>query len=370
MFKNLSTGLIYRNPIPHIKSIQAYFPSVAVMANGKMLATIVLGEAFEAVNLHTHISRSKDNGETWTLEGPIYHSKQERLTSDSARLTSLPNGELIVLMACNDRTEHAEGGLTNPGTFGFVPTEFLTLRSEDFGRTWSEPEMIDSPFGDTPLELCSPITPLKNGACVIPTSTWKKWDGSNPYGRRMVALVSHDLGRNWPEYVNVMVDPKQENNYWESKIIELSDGRLLAVAWVYNHDVNRDMPNHYSLSEDGGINWSEPLSTGLMGQTLTPFLLDNGEILSIYRRMDEPGLWANVSRIKDSEWINEHSEPLWGHQVQGLTGTSKDMIRNFNVLRFGAPCIARLPDGTIFVAFWGYEDYVSNIRFFKFRIDM
>ncbi|HDY88312.1 MAG TPA: hypothetical protein ENH82_09410, partial [bacterium] len=66
MLKNLKTGLIYRNPVPHIKSSHAYFPSVTVMANGEMLATFVLGEAFESVNLHTHIARSKDNGETWT----------------------------------------------------------------------------------------------------------------------------------------------------------------------------------------------------------------------------------------------------------------------------------------------------------------
>jgi hypothetical protein len=44
------------------------------------------------------------------------------------------------------------------------------------------------------------------------------------------------------------------------------------------------------------------------------------------------------------------------------------MVENFQVLRFGAPCITALPDGTLFVAFWGYEDCVSNIRWFKLRI--
>ena len=48
MLYNLKTGLIYRNPIPHVKSIHAYFPSVAVNKYGGMLATLVLGEAFEA----------------------------------------------------------------------------------------------------------------------------------------------------------------------------------------------------------------------------------------------------------------------------------------------------------------------------------
>jgi hypothetical protein len=68
----LKTGVLYANPKPYLRSIHAYFPSVAMMANGEMLATIVLGEAFDAVNLRTNVCRSTDNGETWKLEGPIY----------------------------------------------------------------------------------------------------------------------------------------------------------------------------------------------------------------------------------------------------------------------------------------------------------
>ena len=86
----LNTGLIYRNPAPHVRSVHAYFPSVAAMANGEMLATIVLGEAFEATNLRTHVCRSTDGGETWRLEGPIYPGATDRLTSDASRLTALP----------------------------------------------------------------------------------------------------------------------------------------------------------------------------------------------------------------------------------------------------------------------------------------
>ena len=369
MLKNLKTGLIYRNPDSHRKNIHAYFPSVISMANGEMLASVVLGEAFEAANLHTYSARSTDKGETWNLEGPILKDTKERITSDFARITCFPDDEIIVLITRADRTDYPDEGLTNPVNLGFVPTDFLTIRSSDFGCTWSEPEVIDSPLGDIPLELCSPVTPLKDGRRFIPTSLWKKWDGSNPYGYRMVALVSHDSGRSWPEYVDVMVDPHQQHQFWESKIIELPDERLLATAWVYNHSKKCDLPNQFTLSENGGKHWTVPQSTGLMGQTLTPFLLDDGRILSVYRRMDKPGLWANVSRIEGDRWINEDTESLWGHLVEGLTATRENMTYNFNVLRFGAPCITKLPDETIFVAFWGYEDCVSNIRWFKFIIE-
>ena len=365
MLRNIKSGIIYQNPSPHLKSIHAYFPSVVVTNDGEMLATVVLGEAFEAVDMHTSLFRSTDLGETWKNEGRLYPGTKDRITSDYSRISILPDGELIVLMLRADRSVHPDEGLTNAETLGFVPSEFVTFRSMDHGHTWNGPDVIDSPLGDTPLELCSPITPVKDGRCFIPTSTWKYWDGSIPAGYRMVALITHDLGKSWTEYRDVMVDPKQEIQYWESKIIEISDDRLLSVAWAYNHVHKKDLPNQFVLSHDGGKSWSTPQSTGLSGQTLTPFLLDDGRIFSVYRRMDKPGLWANISRIKDDQWINESSEPLWGQNVAGLTGEGDNMTHLFNVLKFGAPCITRLPDGTIFIAFWGVENCISVIRWFK-----
>jgi hypothetical protein len=181
----------------------------------------------------------------------------------------------------------------------------------------------------------------------------------------MVALVSHDLGKSWSEYVDVMVDPKQETRYWESKILELSDHRLLAVAWAYNQVQKKDLPIQFVISSDGGKSWSAPKSTGLIGQTATPFLIDDDRILTVYRRMDKPGLWANISRIEKKVWINESSEALWGHTVVGMTGKGDNRAHLFKALKFGAPCISRLPDGSIFVAFWAVEDCVSIIRWFK-----
>jgi hypothetical protein len=155
--------------------------------------------------------------------------------------------------------------------------------------------------------------------------------------------------------------------YWESKIVELPDGRLLAVAWAYDEAAAKDLPNQYALSRDGGRTWSRPTSTGLLGQTLTPFVAGE-RVLCAYRRMDEPGLWIQSAHLRGDEWVNDDCRPLWGHNAAGLTGTSTSMAKNFQVLRFGAPCWARLPDGRLFVAFWCYEECVGLIRWFRFRL--
>jgi len=363
VLRTITTGLIYRNPRPHVKSIHAYFPSVVCLDNGEMLASLVLGEAFEAVNCRTHIARSTDGGEHWTLEGWLYPGTRDRLTSDSARLTALPGGEVVALMIRADRTDHPDDGLASHETLGFVPTDLLLGRSLDYGRTWDIPPPLTPPLIGPSFELCAPVTPLSDGRWLLPTSTWRGWDGYCPHGTRMVAFVSRDFGRSWPTYLDIMHQPGII--FWESKILELRDGRLLAVAWAYDESAGQDLPNQYCVSHDGGATWTPPASTGLQGQTLTPFLLDDGRILSVYRRMDVPGLWANLSTLDGESWTNDAAEPLWGHHAVGLTGDAENMAQNFNVLRFGAPCITRLHDGTLFIAFWCYEDCVANIRWCK-----
>jgi sialidase-1 len=367
--KVLGTGLVYRNPAPHVKSIHGYHPSVAALPNGELLATAILGEAFEAVNCHTHVFRSADHGETWTHEGPIYPGTKDRLTSDGSRISVLRNGEVVAFMVRSDRTDHPDEGLTSHETLGFVPTELMILRSGDNGHTWSKPEAFTPPLVGPSFELTAPILALPDGRCLLPTSTWRDWDGYCPNGMRMVAFISHDNVHTFPDYADVLYDPQQHIIYWETKIVRLADGRLLCVAWAYDESVNKDLPNQYTLSNDGGLTWLPAMSTGLQGQTPTSFPLADGRVLLVYRRMDRPGLWANLSHFEGNRWVNDEAEPIWGAERLGLTSQTSDMAHNFNVLRFGAPTMAPAGDGSVFMAFWCYEDWVCNIRWYKLQVN-
>ena len=364
----LTTGIVYQNSQPHLKSRHAYFPSVAVLPNGDLLAIFMLGEAFEAVNCRVHLARSTDYGETWTVAGLLADDLGDRPISESGRLTVTPEGEVVALLYRHDRTEHPHEGLTNSETLGFVPTDFALARSTDHGLTWSPPESLTPPLVGPSFELCCPITILRDGRWLLPTSTWRGWNGDLPNGERMVAFVSDDGGRSWPRYWDVIHHVGDEMMSWESKIVEMPDGTLLAVAWIYDNANSCDLPNQFTLSRDGGATWSEPSSTGLSGQTMTPLILEDGRILCVYRRMDQPGLWAQLAHLEGDAWVNDDTQPLWGHQTGGLVKTGESMVANFQSLRFGAPCLTRLPDGGVYVAFWCYEDCVSVIRWFKFGV--
>ncbi|MEO6964160.1 MAG: sialidase family protein [Puia sp.] len=365
----IGTGIVYRNVKPHVFSRQAYFPSVIHMDNGELLASLVIGEAFESVDADTHICRSSDDGETWNRPIEILSEKEKENASNCARLTELGNGRLVAMLVRSLRMDHPNEGLANPENMGFVPTELMLVRSSDYGHTWSTPEIIKAPLVGPSFEACSPIVVLKDGRWIWPTSTWRGWDGYCPSGMKMIALVSSDEGKTWPAYMTVMDDSAKGIIYWESKIVELNRGPLVAVAWAYDEKKGSDLPNQYVLSHDKGNTWTRPASTGILGQTITLIELQDGGLFAVYRRMDKPGLWVTIARLDKDVWVNEVHTCLWGGQDNLLNQKERNMVQEFNELKFGAPAIARLADNSLFLVFWCYEKMVSNIRWFRLIVE-
>ncbi len=182
----------------------------------------------------------------------------------------------------------------------------------------------------------------------------------------MVAFVSYDQGRTWPEYVDVMDKSKESIIFWESKIIKIQDDLLLATAWCYDEKTGSDLENSYAVSKDGGVSFENLASTGLKGQTLTPLYIGDGKILCAYRRIDKKGLWLNISTLENGSWINMEEIPLWGTDMDKLTEHGKNMSSNFKSLKFGAPHMLMCSDNSIFLTFWCVEDGSGMIRYIKF----
>ena len=365
MIESPCTGLVYRNPKPYLRSVHAWHPSLVVFPDGELLATFDLGEAVQSLNYRTYMSRSNDDGATWSPPVRLFEDKVERPATHTVRVSRMADGRLVGFGGrsyCDD----PEREVVDLETLGHGPMDLILLRSSDDGHTWSGPEVIGPPLVGPAFEICHSVIELRDGTWLAPTATWKGWDGEAPNGVKAIALVSYDRGESWPEYLDVIDQYDRGIVSWEQSLRQLPDGRLLAVAWAFNEREARTEPTPYAISEDGRT-FSDPRPTGLQGQTAKILPLADGRILCLYRRNDKPGLWANLSRLDGDRWVNIEDAPLWQGAESGMRGKAPSGDE-LSALRFGYPQMVLLPDGDVMAAFWCCEDCIHNIRWFRIRV--
>jgi len=139
----VSTGLIYRNTKPHLRAVNAWHPTLAIISETEILAAFELGQAPESLNYHPRIARSTDGGQTWS--GPtqfIVPGQDFKLRASMlGRISRMSDGTIVGLGAFLIRNNPNEG-ILNHANFGYVPTKLFTVRSRDGGHNWSFPELF------------------------------------------------------------------------------------------------------------------------------------------------------------------------------------------------------------------------------------
>lgn len=360
------SGLIYRNAKPHVYSRHGYFPSLAVLPDGRIFAGFDIGSAFEAADVRSFYAVSADGGTSWSEPQRVPLPEFEKPFSCSCRFGVSREGTLVGVGALWDRSR-SEEGLASEVTGGFAETYPFLIRADGNSLAWGEPQWLEAPLAG-PFEICSPVFFAEDGTWLWPASTWKDWNGEAPEGMLSVLLRSHDAGRTWTEWNAVMDGRDAGVVHWETKLVALRDGRLLAVAWTHDTKAGVDLPIQYAISGDGGRTFSKPQSTGLQGQTCTPVVLADGRVLCVYRRKDRTGLWAQVAEISGDAWKNGEEEVLWGGSSHLGANDGKSTMQQMSALRFGLPAVKMLDERTALVAFWCVEDAVSVIRYFRLSV--
>lgn len=360
-----ASGLVYSNPNPHLRSIVAYHPSLSLISESEFLATFDLGQAVEALDYHTVVSRSLDRGETWQLEGPIIKEPPPS-TTHSIRTSRLAD-ESIVGFGSLQHREDPEAGLINARTFGYVPVDPFIVRSHDGGRRWSKPELIKPPLIGSSWETCHHILELENGRWLAPLATWRNWNGDHPAGQQAIVFISDDQGKSWPAFGRTFDGRESGILHLEQSVIQLHDGRILAICWQHDLETGKTLPSIYSLSRDLGESFSQPAETGFLAQTAKLIQLRDGKILCIYRRHDKPGLWATLARIEKDQWINLEESPVWQGAESGMAGTL-DAGTELSNLKFGYPSARQISEREVLVLFWCQEDCITHIRWTKLAL--
>jgi len=366
MIKLEATGLVYRNPKSYLRAVNAWHPTPIQLADGGLLVSFDLGQAVESLDYRTWLSRSSDDGATWSPPVPLIGcDPTPRRHTHTVRLGRTAKG-LLTAMGTRIYRDDPEEGIINRANLGYVPADVILLTSRDDGLAWEGPHPVDPPLEGPAFEVCHGLVELPDGRWLWPTSTWRGWNGEAPNGMKAVAFVSTDQGHTWPRHLDVMDGYAQGLVYWEQSLIALPDGRLLAACWAFNEPAGVTRGVHYALSNDGWT-FGPAHDTGLAGETTKLLSLGDGRVFCVYRGTQPSGLWGAIVQLDGDRWITLEQAPLFGAAATGLfgQGNSSDELSN---LKLGYPQPIRRPDGSIFLVFWCCEDAVYNIRWLRLTV--
>jgi len=361
----LDTVAAYRNPIPHLVSRHAYFPGLVRLPSAELLALFALGEAMDAANVTTVVSRSTDGGRTWALQGPL-HAKEphRRFHSDYLKPTLLSDGTLVATGYRFHRNA-AEEEVSNPQTDGVRGGDNLVSFSEDQGHTWTTPSIIPTSRPEL-IETSGPAIQLSGGDLLSAGSVYPTWNGTHPSGHVGVTLRSRDRGRTWCDERLFFHDPAGQYLPLETRLCEMQPGRVVALFWMAAPKTGRNLPNHLAVSHDNGATWSAPIDTRVAAQASNLLYLGGDRLLTIHsHREGQTGLFVRLVDFRGDAWRVLDETDIWNKASARRIASFTSMSQN---LRFGQPSLVPLGGGEFLAAHWAVEDGLGCILAHRLKV--
>ena len=193
--------------------------------------------------------RSTDGGKTWEShqalpsEGFSIHAE-----GGDAYSVVRVGRDLVAALSNYAELKRGEGWGTGSVTDWSIPV--YTIRSTDDGVTWSEPLAIQRDW----VGCLRGMVTTKVGRVVLATM------GLTPWHHIIKVYISDDRGEHWIR-TSVIDMPECHNNdhdgAMEPKILQRKDGSLYMLIRTTKGTF------YSSVSNNGGVTWSQPASTGI-----------------------------------------------------------------------------------------------------------
>lgn len=368
MIEHVESHVIFDNPKPMLRSRHGYFPGVVELPTGELLALLVIGEAFESVDLATHVVRSGDLGRTWELQGPLYDKAGDaRATSDFLKPILLRDGTLLAL-GYRFHRDDPEQPIAIEATDGALPGDDVVSFSSDDGRTWTVPREISRSTPEL-LELPSRGLQLESGDIVATAGLFKMPDGTNPSGQFGPLVRSTDNGLTWDDRVRYFDTPDHTVAAYESHLCEMQPGRVVAICWAYEIETGRYLNNQVTVSHDAGRTWSAPIDTGHKAESSNLLYLGGERLLSIHsQRGADVGLYVRLTDFSGDRWTPIEERVIWGASVGRQTRDGQTFHEFAGSIRFGQGSLLRLRNGDILATHWCVVDGQGKIITHRLRV--
>ena len=359
--------VIYENPNPQIRSRHGYFSGLVKLPSGELLALFALGEALEATDVTTVVSRSRDQGHHWQLEGPLHERDAEhRYDSDYMKPALLNDGTLIAT-GYRFHRDDPDQPIVNTETDGLRGGDNLVSFSRDEGHTWTRPRVISRTHPEL-IETSGPSLQLRRDTILVAGSLFPMWeDGTNPSGVVGVLLRSDDGGESWNDDTIFFRDQAGRYAPSEPRLCELQEDRVVALCWTMDHVQATNLANHVTVSHDGGMSWSEPIDTGIQAQASNLIHWEDDLLLTIHchREGDDIGLYVRVVNFANDRWQVIDELNIWENAPAMKVAAYATMAAN---LKFGQPSLLRLDNGDVLATYWAIEDGQGRIRAHRLRV--
>jgi sialidase-1 len=297
------------------------FPDAARLNDGRLMCVFYAGYGHVALPNDT-LPRggricavySSDEGLTWSPAEVVYDGPNDDRDPSIAQLS---DGQLV----CNFFSLAKSPGANPP----YVGMGSFLITSNDAGKTWSQPRAI----ADDKFYCSSPIRELRDGRLIL---------GLYHEGQGMAegaVTISTDRGKTWCK--PIIIDGGGQPLAAETDIVERPDGSLLTALRG-----DGQQPMCYSISSDGGANWTVAKTIGFLGHCPYFHRTPEGILLLAHR---QPATSLHYSLDEGKSW----SETVSIDTVGGAY-----------------PSIVDLKDGTTLVVYYE-EGEGSSIRARRFK---
>jgi hypothetical protein len=383
--KILDQGIIYdaTSAQPHRRFCA--FTNTTILSDGRILVAFHAGSAKEAPDENVLMRLSADGGRTWEA----ICDGLEPLTVDGklgswhhGRVTELAPGHLLGAFWWLDRSDPSRP-MVNPETTGTLPNRIFLMDSTDDGRTWTDRREVDTrPFPSValmgaPLVLKDGGIPGKAGyAIAVVSEAWKTYDDAG-YGEHSAILsISHDGGYTFEAAVVVAHDPANRLLFWDERLaVDPESGRLVGMFWTHDRVAQQDTNAHiaWSQTSDGRM-WTYPIDAGFAGQIPRPLILPGGRVLCVYvHRHESPSLRAVLSADGGKSWDVANELIFYEHAAGAQAGMDgkrdfTDYYADQRIWNFGHVEPGRLPDGSVFAAFYAGDAQSLSVRWARIEI--
>lgn len=247
---------------------------------------------------------SSDHGRTWGPRHKFVDAQSELVRGHHITMLRLRSGRLGLVYASSSVPEARSG--RDGGT------AFRT--SDDEGKTWSEPVVIEPHFG-----ICTSGHAMvhSSGRIVVPIYKWisnvaggEAESCNAPSFSYCWVCVSDDEGKTWQKSLSELFVSHYRAAFdlEEPNAVELKDGRLLMhlrsqVGRIYR-----------SYSDDSGISWSRPEPLPIAA-SYTPSILkrieSTGDLLMVWNQVSRQEILTGLHRHRLSCAVSKDEGETW-----------------------------------------------------------